>query len=430
MSVNISLDELREVLESKGLDIKELAKEAKGLKSAPQGVVESKHVNRPKRAPVFELALVNYPDFVIRKSTFKTEKMLVFMVSQNSYYIKIIKNGFEEVEPLNEEIYSKFTSGMEDIDLPDNFWIKKIISGKSFFNSLMSMLDLNNTRKAIVGGYYIHNTIYNSGDFNYSIEDLENMYSKIPYLVKSEYFKEEYVWSWKSLYHIQEKFGLDNARIFMKELSNSLVHFESVYAIEYLLSSYEFNFTAFKDYVFYDSVRLGFAMSFDQFIRIWKDTLDMQEKLWGKVKNKYPEHLLELHQQLSYKCLLMQREGYKTQVENRVKKASKLEATIGDYVFLIPKEPQDFYDEATSMSNCLASYVDKYASGEDYIVFMRNKDTPDKSLVTIELSLYGDLRQAYQERNTRITEVQKNAINTWLAKVVKPVIGRKLNVED
>lgn len=430
MSVNISLDELRAVLESKGLDIKELAKEAKGLKSAPQGVVESKHVNRPKRPPVFELALVNYPDFVIRKSTSKTEKMLVFMVSQDSYYIKTIKNGFEDVEPLDEESYSKFTSGMEDIDLPDNFWIKKIISGKSFFNSLMRMLDLNNTRKAIIGRYYIHNTLYNSGNFSYSIDDLENMYSKIPYLVKSEYFKEEYVWSWRSLYHIQEKFGLDNARIFMKELSNSLVHFEYVYTIEYLLSSYEFNFTAFKDYVLYDSVRLGFAMSFEQFIRTWKDTLDMQEKLWGKVKNKYPEHLLELHNQLSYKCLLMQREGYKTQVENRVKKASKLEATIGNYVFLIPKEPQDFYDEATSMSNCLASYVDKYASGEDYIVFMRNKDTPDKSLVTIELSLYGDLLQAYQERNTRITETQKNAINTWLAKVVKPVIGRKLNVED
>jgi len=96
MSVNISLDELRAVLESKGLDIKELAKEAKGLKSAPQSVVESKQVNRPKRAPVFELALVNYPDFVIRKSTSKTEKMLVFMVSQDSYYIKTIKMGLKK----------------------------------------------------------------------------------------------------------------------------------------------------------------------------------------------------------------------------------------------------------------------------------------------------------------------------------------------
>ena len=428
MSVNISLDELRAVLESKGLDIKELAREAKELKTTPQIVSESKPVNKTKQVPVFELALVNYPDFVIRRSTAKTEKMMVFMVSQDSYYIKSVKNGFEEVEPLDEEIYSRFTAGMEDIKLPDNFWIEKIISGKSFFNSLMRMLDLNNTRKAIVGGYYIHNTIYNSGDFNYQIDDLEMMYSKIPYLVKSEYFKKEYIWSWRSLYNIQEKFGLDNARIFMKELSNSLVNFENVYTTEYLLSSYEFNFTAFKDYVLYDSVRLGFAMSFAQFIRTWKDTLDMQEKLWGKIKNKYPEHLLELHNQLSYKCLLMQREGYKTQVVNRVKKASKLEATIGDYVFLIPKEPQDFYDEATSMSNCLASYVDRYASGNDYIVFMRNKDTPDKSLVTIELSLYGDLLQAYQERNTRITETQKNAINTWLAKVVKPVIGRKLNV--
>ena len=422
--INVSLDEIRAVLEAKGLDIKELAREAKELKTTPQVVSESKPVNKTKQAPVFELALVNYPDFVIRRSTAKTEKMMVFMVSQDSYYIKSVKNGFEEKEPLDEDIYSRFTAGMEDIDLPDNFWIKKIISGKSFFNSLMRMLDLNNTRKAIVGGYYIHNTIYNSGDFKYSIDDLENMYSKIPYLVKSEYFKEEYIWSWRSLYDIQNKFGLDNARIFIKELSNSLLKFEGAYTTEYLLSNYEFNFAAFKDYVLYDSVRLGFAMSFVQFIRIWKDTLDMQETLWGKVKNKYPEHLLELHNQLSYKCLLMQREGYKTQIVNRAKKASVLEATIGDYTFIIPKQPQDFYDEATAMSNCLASYVDKYATGKDYIVFMRHKDTPEKSLVTIEISLNGNLIQAYQERNTNVTERQLNAINAWLTKVVKPNIRK------
>jgi hypothetical protein len=424
MSVNISLDELRAVLESKGLDIKELAKEAKGLKSAPQSVVESKQVNRPKRAPVFELALVNYPDFVIRKSTSKTEKMLVFMVSQDSYYIKTIKNGFEEIEPLDEDNYSKFTSGMTDMYLPEDFWLKRIMSGKVFFNAIMRELSLSGTKKAILGKYYFQNNINKDGDFAYSIEMREKMYSKIPYLLKCKDFKQEYIWDWEAFYDIMEKFGLDNARVFIKELGNSLVHVDSCYTLKYLLDEYEFDFTSFKDYVLYDSVRLGYAMSFSQFIYTWKDTLSMQEQLWGKVKDKYPEHLSDFHNQLSYKCLLMKREGYKTQIVNRAKKASVLEATIGDYTFIIPKQPQDFYDEATAMSNCLASYVDKYATGKDYIVFMRHKDTPEKSLVTIEISLNGNLIQAYQERNTNVTERQLNAINAWLTKVVKPNIRK------
>ena len=98
---------------------------------------------------------------------------------------------------------------------------------------------------------------------------------------------------------------------------------------------------------------------------------------------------------------------------------SKFEATVEDYVFIAPKEPQDFYDEATAQSNCLAGYIERYADGKDYIVFMRKKDTPEVSLVTIELDLNGNLCQAYQARNSKITEKQRAVINTWLERVVR-----------
>ena len=79
--IEISLDDLRAVLESKGLDIKELAQEAKELKAETD--LEEKIVKtatRPQTSkPVFELALVNYPDFVIRRSTAKTEKFLTLL---------------------------------------------------------------------------------------------------------------------------------------------------------------------------------------------------------------------------------------------------------------------------------------------------------------------------------------------------------------
>lgn len=53
---------------------------------------------------------------------------------------------------------------------------------------------------------------------------------------------------------------------------------------------------------------------------------------------------------------------------------------------------------------------------------MRKEETPDESLVTIELGLDGSLYQAYQACNRKVTADQKDAIDKWLEKVVMPAI--------
>lgn len=425
--VDISFDELRKILEAKGLDIKELAREAKEMKLESQleekAAKEKPAESAPRinKAPLFELALVNYPDFVIRKSTTKTEKMMVFMISQNSYYIKNVKKGSEVKEKLTPENYAAFTQGMGEIKFPEDFWIDKIESGKVFFNTLNErILSKDAIMRAIIGRYFFKDKDLLSS-FYPRIDRLCSMYDSIPQLLKSKEFKCEYISFWEDLYSIQEKFGLDNARDFLRELGRSLL--DEAAHLRRILDDYDFKYESFRNYVLYDAVRMGFADSIYSFILTWKDTLDMQKQLWGRIKEKYPQHLLELHSQLGYKCRLMETKINEQRFAARVSAAVKFEARHGDYVFIAPKKPQDFYDEATAMNNCLASYVDRYAEGQDYIFFMRKHDTPEDSLVTIELDLDGELRQALQACNKPVTNEQNNVIQAWLRKTVAPVMN-------
>ena len=124
------------IMEEYGLDIKDLAKIAKALQSASTEKPEKVVKNVAPSITKWELALCNYPDFAIKRTTAKTEQLLVVMPSCGGYYIKYNKNGQEVSEPLTEESYVKFTSGMPDIKLEDDMWVKTIITGKKFYDNL------------------------------------------------------------------------------------------------------------------------------------------------------------------------------------------------------------------------------------------------------------------------------------------------------
>lgn len=71
----------------------------------------------------------------------------------------------------------------------------------------------------------------------------------------------------------------------------------------------------------------------------------------------------------------------------------------------------------------MAGYINRYADGLDHIVFMRYAASPEKSLITIELSADEDPRllQAYRARNTDPTPEQWAVINAWLKHIKEEI---------
>ena len=78
----------------------------------------------------------------------------------------------------------------------------------------------------------------------------------------------------------------------------------------------------------------------------------------------------------------------------------------------MPATKEDILAEAHDQANCLGGYINAYANGETDLYFLRMKETPNESLVTIEIR-DGALRQAYRARNEMPNEDELRAIHDW-----------------
>ena len=185
---------------------------------------------------------------------------------------------------------------------------------------------------------------------------------------------------------------------------------------------YNCKFENFLDYVVYEPQRQGYTI--EDFAQTWYDTLRMQVSVYGEVKDKYPEELASLHQRMSYRCSLLEyaKELEEQQERNNAITYRKKELSGNCYadknepwIITIPSSVGDILEEAQQQSNCLASYVEPYVKGDTDLYFMREKNEPEKSLITIEIR-DNALRQAYAHHNTKPGAKEMRFIEKWCKK--------------
>lgn len=78
------------------------------------------------------------------------------------------------------------------------------------------------------------------------------------------------------------------------------------------------------------------------------------------------------------------------------------------------KDYNDLTDEARQQHNCVACYSNSIANRKTQIYFLRSAEAPDRSLVTIQLNMRGELLQAYRAYNTPISDEERAVIDRWL----------------
>lgn len=126
--------------------------------------------------------------------------------------------------------------------------------------------------------------------------------------------------------------------------------------------------------------------------------------------DRYPRHFLTTHKIATRNYNRLKTMFDESEYRKRIKK--DMEKTIGQFVFIYPDSTQDIKDEAVQQNNCVASYIKRVIDGGCDIMFMRNKDSQDKSLVTLEI-VNGEIVQAKQHFNYEITQEQREAIAKW-----------------
>lgn len=184
---------------------------------------------------------------------------------------------------------------------------------------------------------------------------------------------------------------------------NKYTH-ESFY---HLVEEYGYTFKSFLEYI--DRLVTYEALDVNQIYGNLRDYLRMSSEISNRF-DKYPKNLLTTHQITVRNYERIKQEINEQKFKETVNPA--LGFKTGDYVILYPESSQDIKDEAVQQHNCVASYIDRVINRQCNIVFLRKKDNPEKSYITVEL-IDGKVVQAYRAYNQEISSEDKDILNKY-----------------
>ena len=139
------------------------------------------------------------------------------------------------------------------------------------------------------------------------------------------------------------------------------------------------------------------------------DYYNMMSKISPKF-DKYPRNFLTTHAIASRNYNRLKEFFVESDFQKRIDKS--MERTFDKYRFIYPNSTQEIKDESVNMHNCVSSYIKKVIDGQCHIMFLRYKEKPDESLVTVEVR-NGKIVQALQKYNSPLTEEQRIICNKW-----------------
>ena len=148
--------------------------------------------------------------------------------------------------------------------------------------------------------------------------------------------------------------------------------------------------------------------SYSDVIEYLYDHATMSKRMSPKY-DKYPRYLKTVHDITARNYNRLKEVFDEKAFQEKINR--DMEFKYKEYVFIYPNSTKDIKDEAVQQSNCVASYINRVLYGGCHIMFMRYKDSTDKSLVTLEISTYNN--QVVQQRgryNRDTTQEEKEAI--------------------
>ena len=128
----------------------------------------------------------------------------------------------------------------------------------------------------------------------------------------------------------------------------------------------------------------------EESVQLWSDYLRMLKRLevdFGDRRALFPNSLKREHDKASRKVSILRDEVECEKFNKKVssEKYKALEYSGRDYSVIIPKSPEDLFEEGRKLNHCVGTYVGTVASGYSKIVFVRQKGELEKPLATMEI---------------------------------------------
>jgi hypothetical protein len=87
-----------------------------------------------------------------------------------------------------------------------------------------------------------------------------------------------------------------------------------------------------------------------------------------------------------------------------------LQFEFGDYKVVVPTTVEEFKEEGKNNRNCVGGYVDYVVKGSRFVVFIRNKNNLDESLVTCDIMRGGAINQFHTFGNNYVSSTSNPAL--------------------
>lgn len=365
-----------------------------------------------KPSVVYEVVLENDMDFILNRKSSRMDKDLVFLVSQDLFYIK--DNKTDTVTKLDRDNFKKQV-GMFTKDMTSHSIFTKIRWGKSCFtDDLYSVFYDDSKKKFIRAGMYELESWEMSRYGDYLDKN-----KKLFKYVLDKFGRRTSSSMLSAVFYLHDKFSYNNAVFLIDKLveMDSPMIKDSSYLKESLTllttSDCKFDTNTFISYIVNELYTQGIdKISYDAYHN-YRDYLAMCAELHdGKVKVKYPKHLKTDHDKLVMKYNLWKRYKDDLAILKLTDEYKKLAFTGKDCSIILPKNSADIVDEGVQMSNCVGTYVKRIAEGDTFVCFMRKNEDLDHSYVTIEVN-NGKVCQVKGFANRVTTKEEDDFVKKW-----------------
>ena len=195
----------------------------------------------------------------------------------------------------------------------------------------------------------------------------------------------------------------------------------------FLIQTYNYNIETLINYVYVVCPMYQGLTNPNEVLTILKDYIQMSESLSYRF-DKYPNSLKLSHdvKMVNYRTIQNQRDY--AEFENAVHEYGDLIFQDKKYQVLIPRTPKDLVKEGSSLNHCIASYKGRVIQGNSLIFFVRERKTPNVSLVSVELNKYYQIVQARGMNNRPVTTGEQEFINKWLEFVHNVALPERLQI--
>ena len=221
--------------------------------------------------------------------------------------------------------------------------------------------------------------------------------------------------------NILNKVDYNEAEYFLNQVIESPMSFQldfSSYALNYqdivsFADTFGLQFHRFLEYIFFEFYTQGISEIDTDIMRTYRDTLNMQLNMYGKINEKYPKYLKVFHDQVNLKYNLWVKFHDEEVLLNNLSRVKNLAYHDINYQIIVPKSSQEIVQEGIDNHHCVASYVDDVIHGRTTILFMRTLGDPETSLITLEYH-DGALHQSKGLSNRHVTDEENKFLLKWM----------------